>query len=129
MPFTRITVREGYSESEITQISDIFYHALTQAFSVPEKDRFQIIDVLPAWRRIFDLHYLSGTRTDDFIFFHVIAGRPRTREQKQRFYRLLSERLEVQLNIHPDNVMIVIQFNSAEEWSFSGGNMYYPEDI
>ncbi|WP_223811692.1 MULTISPECIES: tautomerase family protein [Pantoea] len=25
--------------------------------------------------------------------------------------------------IDPDDVMIIIQFNSSEEWSFSGGQM------
>lgn len=129
MPFTRITVREGMSEAALQQISDILHRALTQEFSVPETDRFQVIEVLAAQRRIYDAHYLSGTRNDDFILFHIVAGKPRTREQKQRFYALLSEQLKVRLKIHPDNVMVIIQFNRAEEWSFSGGKMYCSEAL
>jgi hypothetical protein len=31
--------------------------------------------------------------------------------------------------IDPDDVMIIIQFNSTEEWSFSGGRMLAQEAL
>jgi len=31
--------------------------------------------------------------------------------------------LQSTLAIDPDDVMVIIQFNSSEEWSFSGGRM------
>ena len=126
MPLTRITLRQGVSDAALSQISDILHQALVNEFNVPADDRFQIIETLPDAQRSFDRHYLSGSRSHDFILFHIVAGKPCTTEQKQTFYRVLSERLHTLLGIQPDDVMVVIQFNSAEEWSFSRGEMYQP---
>ena len=127
MPFTRIILREGYTDGQLTQISDILQQSLVAEFAVPADDRFQVFETLPARQRVFDSHYKSGTRSDNFIQFHILAGKPRSREQKQRLYRTLSERLNAALNIHPDDVMVIIQFNRADEWSFSQGRMLSEE--
>ncbi|WP_459177272.1 tautomerase family protein [Ewingella americana] len=126
MPMTRITLRQGYSDAALGQISDVLHQTLVDEFAVPAADRFQIIEMLPDVQRSFDRHYLSGTRSADFMLFHIVAGKLRTSEQKQNFYRVLSERLHVLLGINPDDVMVVIQFNTAQEWSFSRGDMYQP---
>ncbi|MDW5502076.1 tautomerase family protein [Pseudomonas lundensis] len=123
MPFTRITLRKGYSDAQIMQISDILQQSLEEEFSVPPFDRFQIFEELPARLRVFDRHYKSCGRSDNFIQFHILAGKPRSFEQKQNLCRVLCERLHVVLDIHPDDVMVMIQFNTADEWSFSKGQM------
>ncbi|AUV00647.1 tautomerase family protein [Phytobacter ursingii] len=123
MPFTRITLRQGYSDTQITQISDILQQTLEDEFSVPPGDRFQVFETLPARQRVFDRHYKSGGRSDNFIQFHILAGKPRTPEQKQNFCRVLCQRLQSMLDIHPNDVMVMIQFNTADEWSFSQGQL------
>lgn len=123
MPFTRIILRQGYSDAQITQISDILQQSLEAEFAVPAGDRFQIFEPLPAWQRVFDRHYQSGGRSDNFIQFHILAGKPRSHEQKQNLCGALCERLHATLDIHPDDVMVMIQFNTADDWSFSGGRM------
>lgn len=127
MPFTRITLREGYSDAQLTLISDTLHQCLVDEFAVPVDDRFQVFDTLPARQRIFDTHYKSGGRSDDFIQFHIFAGKPRSRKQKQNLFRLLSQQLHTQLGISPDDVMVMIQFNTADEWSFSNGRMLSEE--
>ncbi|MEQ9843125.1 tautomerase family protein [Pectobacterium brasiliense] len=129
MPFTRITLRQGYSDAQISQISDILQQSLIGEFAVPPADRFQVFETLPAGQRIFDRHYKSGGRSDDFMLFHIFAGKPRTREQKRNLFRSLSERLHSALNIHPNDVMVIIQFNTADEWSFSNGQMLSGERL
>lgn len=129
MPFTRITVREGYSDAQITQISDILQQSLEEEFAVPSADRFQIFEMLPASLRMFDRHYKSGGRSDNFIQFHILAGKPRSREQKQKLCRALCERLHTTLEIHPNDVMVMIQFNTADEWSFSQGRILSEERL
>lgn len=129
MPFTRITLRQGYSEAALHQISTLLQQALVAEFDVPEHDCFQLIEMLPAGQRVFDRHYFSGGRSDNFVLFQVTAGRPRTRQQKQRFYHSLCTTLQVEMAIDPDDVMIIIQFNSTEEWSFSGGRMLAQEAL
>lgn len=126
MPFTRITLGENYSERQLEEISSILHQSLTEEFAVPPDDRFQVIEIIPAKQRIFDRHYQSGNRSDNFILFQIIAGKVRSQTQKQNFYRVLNARLHEVLAIHPDDVMVIIQFNHAGDWSFSNGQMYCP---
>lgn len=41
----------------------------------------------------------------------------------------LSEQLHARLNIHPDDVMVIIQFSHTDDWRFSGGGMFLPEAL
>lgn len=129
MPFTRITLRQGYSDAQIMQISDILQQSLEEEFVVPPFDRFQVFEELSARLRVFDRHYKSGGRSDNFIQFHILAGKPRSCEQKQNLCRVLCERLQSAVDIHPDDVMVMIQFNTADEWSFSKGRMLSEEQL
>lgn len=129
MPFTRISLRPGYSDAQIARISDILQQSLEAEFAVPPGDRFQIFEEIPARLHLFDRHYKSGGRSDKFIQFHILAGKPRTAAQKQNFCRRLCEELHRTLAIHPDDVMVMIQFNTAEEWSFSRGQMLSEERL
>lgn len=76
MPYTRITLRQGYSEAALHQISTLLQQVLVAEFDVPEHDCFQVIEMLPAGQRVFNRHYLSGGRSDNFVLFQVTAGRP-----------------------------------------------------
>lgn len=129
MPVTRITLGENYTDTQLDEISALLHQSLTDEFAVPLKDCFQIFERLPARQRIFDRHYQSGHRSDNFILFQITAGKPRSIEQKKNFYRVLSERLLSVLGIHPDDVMVIIQFNHADDWSFSNGEMYCPQAL
>ncbi|ADU71481.1 tautomerase family protein [Pantoea sp. At-9b] len=124
MPFTRILVREGWRDDDLQTLSDTLHEVLVAEFSVPPTDRFQLIESLPAARFIYDRHYLSGGRSDRYVLFSLVAGKSRSTEQKRSFYRVLSERLQQRLDLDPNDVMVVIQQTSAEEWSFSGGEMF-----
>ena len=123
MPFTRITLRQGYSDAQIVQISDILQQSLEDEFAVPPHDRFQVFETLSANQRVFDSHYYSAGRSDNFIQFHILAGKPRSSMQKKNLCRTLCERLTAKMNISPDDVMVMIQFNTADDWSFSNGQM------
>lgn len=129
MPMTRITLSEGYTNTQLREISAILHQSLTDEFAVPLEDCFQIFERLPASQRIFDRHYQSINRSDGFVLFQITAGKPRSVDQKKNFYRVLSERLFTVSGISPDDVMVIIQFNHAYDWSFSNGKMYDPEAL
>lgn len=129
MPFTRIALRQGYSDAQITQISDILQQCLEAEFAVPPGDRFQLFEAMPARQRIYDRHYKSGGRSENYIQFHILAGKPRSREQKQNLCRALCQRLQTTLDIHPNDIMVMIQFNTADDWSFSNGILLSEEGI
>ena len=124
MPLTRITLCEGMSDAHLQQLSALYHQTLVEVFEVPPKDKFQILEILPASALIYDPHYQTGRRDGDFILFQILAGKPRSTAVKQRLYERLAERLHADLGIHPDNLMVVIQQNGSEEWSFGRGLMF-----
>lgn len=127
MPLTRITVREGMSDARLQQLSALYHQTLVEVFDVPPEDKFQILEALPARALVYHPHYQTGRRDGDFILFQILAGKPRSTVVKQRLYERLAERLYADLGIHPDNLMVVIQQNGSEEWSFGRGLMFRPE--
>ena len=129
MPLTRITVREGMSDARLQQLSDLYHQTLVEVFDVPREDKFQILEALPAKALVYHPHYQTGRRDGDFILFQILAGKPRSTAVKQRLYERLAERLYADLGIHPDNLMVVIQQNGSEEWSFGRGLMFRQEVI
>ena len=129
MPLTRITLREGMNDARLQQLSALYHQTLVEVFEVPQEDKFQILETLPARALIYHPHYQTGRRDGDFILFQILAGKPRSTAVKERLYERLAERLHAELGIHPDNLMVVIQQNGSEEWSFGRGLMFRQEVI
>ena len=100
------------------------HKALVEAFDVPPDDRFQAIHQHEPGELIFDRNYLGGPRSDDFVLFAVTAGRPRTTQVKQAFYRRLATLLAESPGIRPEDVMVVVNTTSPEDWSFSSGDAW-----
>ncbi len=124
MPFARISILKGKSPEYLRAVSDNLHRALVEAFDTPPDDRFQLIHQHAPGEMVFDRDYLGGPRSDDFILFAVTAGRPRSAEVKQAFYRRLVALLAEKPGVRPEDVMIVITTTSPEDWSFSGGEAW-----
>lgn len=124
MPFTRITVRHGWSEADLKVLSDTLHEMLVAEFNVPLRDRFQVIEVLPEQSLIYDAHYLSEGRSERYVLLHIVAGKTRSEAQKRKTYQGLSEEFHKRLQLSPADLMIIIQHTNAEDWSFSGGKMF-----
>ncbi|MHC9004909.1 tautomerase family protein [Enterobacter adelaidei] len=124
MPFVRIMTGVRYSEMQKKQVSDILHQTLTETFAVPAQDRFHFFECFAAGDRYIDPHYLSPGRTEGAILFNIVAGKPRSNEQKAALYHQLAAELHQKMDIDGADVMVVIQFTAAEDWSFSGGIGY-----
>ncbi len=85
MPFVRIFTGSRYGAPECQRISDILHRAMTDTFAVPAADRFHFFDHFADGMRIFDRHYLSGSRSEGYLLFHIVAGKPRDAAQKAAF--------------------------------------------
>ena len=122
MPFTRITLLKGKSPDYLRAISESLDRAMTETFDVPLNDRFQAFHQLDRNEFVFDRTYLGGPRSDDFVLFDIIIGKPRPTATKQAFYRRLVELLGQSAGIRPEDVMIVVSATSGrEDWSFANG--------
>ncbi|HEX8544448.1 MAG TPA: tautomerase family protein [Pseudomonas sp.] len=121
MPFARISLHRGKSVEYLQALSQGLHDALVANFEVPLTDRFQVIHQHEVGELIFDPDYLGGPRSHDFVLIAITAGRPRSNETKQRFYRDLVDRLGGSPGIDAEDVMVVITTTAAEDWSFGGG--------
>jgi phenylpyruvate tautomerase PptA (4-oxalocrotonate tautomerase family) len=120
---SRISLLKGKSPEYLRALADGVYHAMVEAFKVPENDRFQVIHQHEPYELIFDRHYEAVPRSDDFVLIAITAGKPRTTEVKQAFYRRLVERLAASPGLRPEDVMVVITTSQGDEWSFGGGRL------
>ncbi|RXY97917.1 tautomerase family protein [Klebsiella pneumoniae] len=111
MPLTRISLGTAWRPAEFAQLSALFHECLVAEFDVPSADRFQFIERAADEQRIYDPHYLSEGRSARFVLFHIFAD------------RRLCARLDDEMAVSPQDVMVVIQFNQLEDWSFSAGKM------
>ncbi len=124
MPLLRIDVIEGRNAQEIQALADALHRAMLKAFGVPERDRYQIISEHPAARLIAEDTGLGIPRTKNFVLIQV-TSRPRTRVEKENFYRLVTEELKAACDIEASDVMITIVQNTDEDWSFGNGRAQF----
>jgi phenylpyruvate tautomerase PptA (4-oxalocrotonate tautomerase family) len=120
MPLLRFDLIEGRTDDEIQTLLDAAHRAMLAAFKVPERDRYQIVQEHKPGRMIVEDTGLGIARTDKVVVVQVVS-RPRTREMKEAFYRLLCEELERSCGIAPSDVMVSIVENTDEDWSFGLG--------
>jgi 4-oxalocrotonate tautomerase len=124
MPLLRFDLIEGRSEPEIRKILDTTHEVLLEALEVPKHDRYQVVHEHKRSRMIAEDTGLGFVRSDQVILLQV-TSRPRSREMKEDFYRLLAERLAARCEISPEDVMVNFVTNADEDWSFGAGRAQF----
>jgi len=124
MPLIRFDLLEGRTEAELKTLLDAAHEAMLEAFKVPAGDRYQIVTEHKPSRMIVEDTGLGIPRTRDVLVVQVFT-RPRSKESKQDFYRLLTEKLEAACGIAPSDVMVSCMVNSDEDWSFGHGRAQF----
>ena len=96
----------------------------TAPFKVPVRDRYQLVHEHKPSRMIVEDTGLGIPRTDKVVFLQV-TSRPRKREQKEAFYRLLCEELQSACGIAPSDIVVSIVENTDDDWSFGLGRAQF----
>ena len=91
---------------------------------MPERDRYQVVHQHKPGEMIVEDTGLGIPRSDKVVVVQVIS-RPRRREEKEAFYRLLCEELNRACGIAPSDVMVSIVENTDEDWSFGLGRAQF----
>jgi phenylpyruvate tautomerase PptA (4-oxalocrotonate tautomerase family) len=124
MPFLRFDLIKGRTDAELATLLDAAHDAMLGAFKVPVRDRYQIVhEHEPSRVRIEDTG-LGIERTDKVVLVQVTT-RPRSTEEKQNFYRLLTEALSKRCGIAPSDVMVNFVTNTDADWSFGNGEAQF----
>jgi phenylpyruvate tautomerase PptA (4-oxalocrotonate tautomerase family) len=127
MPLAQISLLRGKPPAYVRAIADAVYQALTEALKAPVGDRFQTIHQLDPGELIYDPDYLGIHRTDDVVFIQITAGKWRDTATKQAFYQRLVDLLVANPGLRPEDVLITLQPNDRDDWSFGHGRAQYVE--
>jgi phenylpyruvate tautomerase PptA (4-oxalocrotonate tautomerase family) len=69
--------------------------------------------------------YLGIHRTDDIVIVQITLNEGRTVEAKRQFYGRLSERLNQELALRPEDLFVSLVEVKKENWSFGNGEAQY----
>ena len=125
MPLVRISLMKGKPEGFGKKIGEVVYQTMLKTINVPAKDNFQIISEHAENELVYDPEYLDIKRTDGVIFIQVTLNEGRTVEMKKAFYKTVAERLNIELGIRQEDVLISLVEVKKENWSFGNGVAKY----
>jgi 4-oxalocrotonate tautomerase len=125
MPLVRIDLRRGKSPAYKKAICDAIYKAMTEAFNVPENDRFMIVNEHDADNFVHAESYLGTFHSDDLVIIQITANDTRTIEQKQAFFACAAELLKENPGLRTEDVFINLVECKRENWSFGNGIAQY----
>jgi 4-oxalocrotonate tautomerase len=125
MPLIRIDLRRGKSSAYRKSICDGVYRALRETFTVPEEDRFMIVNEHDDDNFTYSRNYLGIERSADIVIIQLIVSNTRTVEQKQALYARIVALLSEHPGLRPQDVFINLLEVAKENWSFGHGIAQY----
>jgi len=124
MPLVRIDVTSGRTEDQLADIAGTIHEAIVAVYGIPARDRFQIINELPAGRIIAQDAGLGFERTADVVMIQIFTQRGRSDEKKAELYARIAHDL-AGLGVAGENVFIGYFENGPQDWSFGFGRAQY----
>lgn len=121
MPLVNIYLPENYSKELKKTISLSVHESLMEMFNIPEDDYFQVIHSVSVENLIFPDCYLGISHTPDLIYVQIICGPGRTKEMKKSLYSLISQKVSERTHVLSNDIIIVLNETSLENWSFGQG--------
>jgi len=117
MPLVRISLLQG-PDGFARKVGQVVYRTMVDTIDVPKNDNFQVITEHSKETLVFDRTYMGIARSDGFISIQITMTEGRSLEKKRLLYRTLVERLQRELNVRPEDVMINLVEVKKENWSF-----------
>lgn len=124
MPLMNIDLIKGKDKEYLQKLLDVSYEVMLDTFNAPEGDRYQILTQHePFEMQVLDTG-LGIKRSENVVIFHLTT-RPRTIDQKNNFYKKLTDKLEEKIGLSKKDVMISLSTNSDSDWSFGNGEAQF----
>jgi len=127
MPLVRISLMQGKPAAYRAAIGNAVHRAMVESINCPPLDRFQVITEHARGDIVYDPTYLDIKRTDDVVFVQISMNVGRTVEMKRALYRRMTELLNADPGIRPEDVMINLVEVPKENWSFGNGIASYAQ--
>jgi len=121
MPMVRIDTTDEWTQEEVLRAGEVIYQVLMDVFSVPENDKFQIINRHPKGGLNVAPNFHGNMYSEKILIIQVFLNKGRTVELKKQFYQSLMTRLVETVNCRADDVVINLVEVTKENWSFGQG--------
>lgn len=121
MPLVRISLNRRDAPGYGRRIGQAVYRTMTEVIGVPAHDNFQIITEHAEGELVYDPSYLGIERSPGIVIIQITLSEGRTVESKQRFYRALADRLEIEAGLRPADLFVSLVEVKKENWSFGNG--------
>ena len=124
MPLVRIDVVRGRTPAELRALADTVQEVMLDVFAAPERDRYQVIHQHEPVEIIAEDTGLDLDRSDGVVVIQV-THQGRGREQKEALYAALADRLAERGQVRPQDLIVSLVENTAEDWSFGLGRAQF----
>ncbi|WP_242090651.1 tautomerase family protein [Curtobacterium sp. DN_7.5] len=124
MPLVRIDLATGRSPEQVRAIADAIHTAIVDEYSIPPRDRFQVITEHPAQQIIAEDAGLGFERTEGVVIIQVFTQAGRSDDAKQALYAAVHDRL-TEVGVASEDVFIGYVENGPQDWSFGFGRAQY----
>jgi len=121
MPMVRLDTTDEWSHDDVIAAGEVIYEVLMDVFSVPENDKFQIINRHPVGNLNIAPQFHGNTYTDKILIIQIYLNSGRSVDLKKQFYKELTHRLVSELGCRADDVFINMVEVTKENWSFGQG--------
>jgi len=121
MPMVRIDTTDEWTQKDVLLAGEIIYEVLLEVFSVPENDKFQIINRHPKENLNIAPHFHGNEYSDKVLIIQIFLNQGRTVELKKKFYKELMSRLVASLACRPDDIFVNLVEVTKDNWSFGNG--------
>jgi 4-oxalocrotonate tautomerase len=125
MPLVQFYVRRGKSPEFIRSMADAVHQALMAEANVPADDQFQIVHQLDSDAIIANPTYGGVSRSEALIVIQITLNAGRTVDVKKALYAAIASRLQADLGVRPDDILVSLVQVTREDWSFGGGRATY----
>src|SRR6185436_11782049 len=125
VPVMRISLRADTPADTQRAIADGVHRAMVDALGLPEADRFQIIERLPAEALIADPGYLGVSRRN--VVFVNITLVPRSPQKKAALFAEIAKRLAA-AGVRREDVFVTLTVNGRDDWSVGNGEQQLLDD-
>ncbi|GAB90854.1 tautomerase family protein [Gordonia rhizosphera] len=120
MPLIYVDLLDNRTDAQVATLLDAVHAAVVEAFEVPERDRYQVVNVHRPGHMVVQDTGLGIDRTDDVVVIRVVSKR-RSVPRKQRLYELLATNLARDCGIAASDLVVSVVENDAPDWSFGHG--------
>jgi len=124
MPLVKIEIRKGRSKEHKSRLLNIVHQTLVDIVKIPENDRIQRLYELD-----IDNFEISSAKTDNFTIIEVTMFKGRTIDTKKKFLIELASRLNHELSISANDLIIVLHELPLENWGIRGVNLENDYDL